>query len=89
MNSTTYLSMRNNKTSMIILSIILTFVVLISMMIVLFVVFIVVVSFVISTTIKNQNIEKKIDFNEKFFVFLEFFVFQSRNVSIINFAHVI
>ena len=90
MNSTIYLSMRNNKASITTSSIIFsTFVISFSIMIVLFVIFIVVVSFVTSTTTKNQIIENFFDFDEKTFVFLESFVSRSRNVSILNFAHVI
>ena len=87
-NSTIYLSMRNNKASMTTSSMISTFVVLSSMMIASFVVFVVVVSFVVSTTTKDQNIENFFDFDEETFVSLESFVFRSRNVSTINFAHV-
>ena len=88
-NSTIYLSMRNNKASMTTSSMISTFVVLSSMMIASFVVFVVVVSFVVSTTTKNQNIENFFDFDEETLVSLESFIFRSRNVSTINFAHVI
>ena len=88
-NSTTYLSMRNNKASMTTSSMISTFVASSSMMIASFVVFVVVVFFVASTTTKNQYIESLFDFDEKTFVSLECFVSRSRNVSTINFAHVI
>ena len=88
-NSTIYLSMRNNKTSMTTSSMISTFVVSFSMMIASFVVFIVVASFVVSTTTKDQDIESLFDFDEETFMSLESFVSRSRNVSTINFAHVI
>ena len=88
-NSTIYLSMRNNKASMTTSSMISTFIISFSMMIALLVVFVVVVSFIVSTTTKNQNIESFFDFDEKTFVSFESFISRSSNVSTINFAHVI
>ena len=81
--------MRNNKASMTTSSMISTFIVSLSMIIASFVVFVVVVFFVTSTTTKNQDIESLFDFDDETFVLLESFVFRSRNVSTINFAHVI
>ena len=88
-NSTIYLSMRNNRTSMTTSSIISIFAISLSMMIASFVAFVVVASFVVSIATKDQNIESFFDFDEETFVSLEFFVSRSRNVSTINFAHVI
>ena len=88
-NSTIYLSMRNNKASMTTSSMISIFIVSFSMMIASFIVFVVVASFIVSTTTKDQNIKSLFDFDEETLVSFESFVSRSRNVSIISFAHVI